>query len=136
MVAPDPAPTQAEESVTNGSTAQQYGIQYVREITYKGKSTPSWIILKDSHDRYCAIVTSSKYPVLEYDHYCIPFSGKDEDLKDSFAGNRIAEIDFPDHKNCKNVELVSDNDYCNRFYKAFEEMAQKEHFFCHRHMPE
>lgn len=116
----------AEKSITNGSTAQRYGIKYIREITYKGKSTPSWIILKDSKGRYCAIITSSKYPVLEYSHYCIPFSGNDKDLKDSFAGNRIAEIDFPDHKKCKNVEFVSDNEYCNRFNKAFEEMAQKE----------
>ena len=117
------------DSEADASTAQRYGIQYVREITYKGKSKPSWIILKDPKGRYCAIVTSSKYPVLELDHYCIPFSGNDADLKDSFAGNRVAEIDFPDHKKCKNVEFVSDNDYCNRFNKAFEDMANKEDFF-------
>lgn len=142
----DPTPTQAQpfpdidapaqidtnaasdDPTVGGSTAQRYGIQYIREITYKGKSTPSWIILKDPKGRYCAIITSSKYPVLEIEHYCIPFSGDDKDLKDSFAGNRVAEIDFPDHKQCKNIDTVSNNDYCNRFYKAFEEVAQKEQF--------
>lgn len=110
------------------STAQRYGVKYIREITYKGKSTPSWIILKDPKGRYCAIITSSKYPILESEHYCIPFSGDDKDLKDSFAGNSVAEIDYPDHKKCKKVKTISDNDYCNKFYKAFEDMAKREQF--------
>lgn len=111
------------------TTAKRYGVQYIRSITYKGKSTPSWIILKDRKGRYCAIITSSKYPVLESEHYCIPFSGNDKDLKDSFAGNIVAEIDFPEHRKCKNVEFISQNDYCNRFNKAFEDMARREEFF-------
>ena len=118
-----------DEQEDSASTAQMYGIEYIREITYKGKSTPSWIILKDPKGRYCAIVTSSKYPILESEHYCIPFSGDDKDLKDSFAGNSVAEIDFPDHKKCKKVNTISDNDYCNKFYKAFGDMAKREQFF-------
>ena len=120
---------ESDEQEDGASTAQTYGIKYIREITYKGKSTPSWIILKDPEGRTCAIVTSSKYPILESEHYCIPFSGDDKDLKDSFAGNSVAEIDFPDHKKCKKVKTISDNDYCNKFYKAFGDMAKREQFF-------
>ena len=120
---------ESDEQEDSTSTAQKYGVKYIREITYKGKSTPSWIILQDTKGRPCAIVTSSKYPILESEHYCIPFSGDDKDLKDSFAGNCVAEIDFPDHKKCKNVKTISDNDYCNEFYKAFGDMAKREQFF-------
>ncbi len=120
---------ESDEQEDSTSTAQKYGVKYIREITYKGKSTPSWIILQDTKGRPCAIVTSSKYPILESKHYCIPFSGNDKDLKDSFAGNSVAEIDFPDHKKCKKVKTISDNDYCNEFYKAFGDMAKREQFF-------
>lgn len=120
---------ESDEQEDSISTAQKYGVKYIREITYKGKSTPSWIILQDTKGRPCAIVTSSKYSILESKHYCIPFSGDDKDLKDSFAGNSVAEIDFPDHKKCKKVKTISDNDYCNEFYKAFGDMAKREQFF-------
>ena len=116
-----PSPSQ------NAGNAQP-SLTFVRDITYKNQKKPSWIIFKDGQDRFCAVVTSSKYQILQETNYCIPFSGNDDDLKDSFAGNRIAEIDYPDHKQCKNVKTQSDNDYCNRFYQAFIQMATRENF--------
>lgn len=110
---------------TSGEAAQ---LVFVRDITYKKQKKPSWLIFKDQKNRFCAVVTSSKYQILQETNYCIPFSGKDEDLKDSFAGNRIAEIDYPEHKKCKNVNTKSSNAYCNNFYQAFIKMAERENF--------
>lgn len=109
-------------------TQRAPNLTFVRDITYPNKTKPSWLIFKDQLGRFCAVITSSQYPILQENGYCIPFSGNDKALKDSFAGHAVAEINYPEHRQCKKLQPVSSNAYCNRFYKSFMEAAEIEHY--------
>lgn len=97
----------------------------VRMIVYGEKTRPTWLIFRDASGRSCAVVTHSKYELLQKNRWCIPFN-KDGELKDSLVTAAAAKK-FSEYTVCKkgskSKPSTSDRDsYC----KAFNEELQNE----------
>lgn len=123
-----PMPQNSIHSVELNNNAKEQrppALKPIRTITWKKKV--GCLVFEDNNKRPCAVIVNSKYPILQDARYCIPFSGNDDDIKDSFAGSKVAQK-YTDHKSCKNHQIVSNNTYCNGFFSEIIQEAKREHW--------
>ena len=105
----------------------------VRAVKFPKKKYFSWLIMHDNLlDKPCHIITNSKYPIMQMNRWCIPFSGSDSDLSDTFAAS--VAMDYVDRKICKTGSSKQPSNgqtreaYCNQMFNALEAQAKRENW--------
>jgi len=135
--APSPTPTQAGQTGSNGSSAgnspnptrlvPDHAVKYPKFKHY------TWLIFRDTLlNKPCFIVTNSKYPMLQEYRWCIPFSGVDDDINDSFHGS--VAMNYADRKICKEGSTKEPSNgesrytYCSRMFSEVKQQAERENW--------
>lgn len=105
----------------------------VQTVTFKGKNYVSWLIMYDNVlKKHCHVITNSKYPIMQANRWCIPFSGNEADLSDTFTGS--VAMDYADRKICKTGSTKAPSDgqtrdaYCNQMFNDLQNQAKRENW--------
>ena len=117
---------------TDSPAAKEYilrpdvpALRPVRTIVWNNKV--GCLVFEDNHRRPCAVIANSKYELLQRTRLCIPFSGNDADVKDSWAGSKVA-AKYTDHKKCKNQSVTTSDTYCRNFFNEIIQEAANDHW--------
>ena len=117
---------------TDSPAAKEYilrpdvpALRPVRTIVWNKKV--GCLVFEDNHRRPCAVIANSKYELLQRTRLCIPFSGNDEDIKDSWAGSKVA-AKYTEHKKCKNQPITTSDSYCRNFFNEIIQESSKDHW--------
>lgn len=105
----------------------------VNTVTFKGKNYVSWLIMYDNVLKTpCHVITNSKYPIMQSNRWCIPFSGNEADLSDTFAAT--VAMTYADRKICKTGSTKQPTNgqtrdtYCNQMFDDLQNQATREHW--------